>query len=292
MINQSTVWEWLTSFPTGVSIVLGILLVLILAALSILPIEFIKFFNALERRTCKRGSFGVSMGTWPSWATLVATYWVAIPAAIRLWKQHNRILPGGKPAPFTLIGIDLSNSADISLYAHRFGRLWYVPILACAVVFLLRWGKFKTRRDAVKFLVFQLVFTNLLYWGYGFFLMFVLVPVVIALAVVGGALSNKSNSDPAPSSSSEPIAGMDFWKQSSSDSSADSGSPHKPGDVESHGLFGDTATEKRSDGSERRWEHVGESAYGKVYRDQDGKLGTASGTDGYGRPSHIDENFI
>ena len=302
-----TIGIWLSQFDAWLAIALGILFVVLAIAIGIIPVKMIKHFDEMDLRLCKAGAIKSPMGSWPAWTSFAAALWVAIPGAFAVFRKHLQTQDVWQNSIFYAIGFDFSDPvprsllfglwevsipSDFALYFDRFEKLWFVPMLAVAAVFLLRVSKFRSAHAATSFLAGQLLLVNAIYWVYGGYLMFVFVPVIAAFifflfgAISGGSKSSASRREQSRS----PSAGGETETSSSETSASNSGIA-----VESQDMFDTELRHKRSLGPDQHLELDEErsSTYGRVYVDRDtGKSYTETDSDSFNHPTEVRENFL
>ena len=309
--NQVILWDWLVSIPVWAAIIIGVLLIIGFVMLAKFPFRIKGFIEGLERNSCKNGAFETPLGYWPTLITLGATLWIAVPAAFKLFRIHNASFDPYNPnSIFWVFGFDFSNmvpykvafglkecmiSSDMAFYFDSFARLWFVPIVSAALSFLLRLGKFASAGAATGYLVMQFLLVNALYWGYGFLLVFIIVPVIVASAIIivgliAGAGSGASqNSGTRPSSAPHSYGGGGCDSSSSNSSESISGIA-----VEHEDMFNDGVKITPSLGPNRHLEHDSsqDSIYGNTYVDRDnGKEYIVTETDAFGHPTRVEEKW-
>lgn len=190
--NEVYVNDWLLTFPKWA----GIAIVVALLFLAIFPLFQGKRFRRLERATCKEGGEAISLG--PS-----APYWIALLAAIcSAVRVFFRLLAIREMGDAFHCGIDLSKSVEytfpfgvtlpipleLAQSLELFAALWYVPFAAGILSTLLRLGIFRSPGAGFRYLVVQLLAANAMYWIYGTYMAFIVMPVAAILLFVVGYL--------------------------------------------------------------------------------------------------------
>ena len=299
-----TIGIWLSQFDAWLAIALAILFLVLAVAVGVVPVKMIKHFSDMDQRLCRDNSVKSPIGDWPAWISFVATLWVAVPGAFAVFRKHLQTQDVWKSSIFHAIGFDFSDPvphsflfglcemsipSDFALYLDRFEKLWYVPILAVAVVFLLRMSKFRSPQAAIGFIVGELFLTNAIYWLYGGYLMFVLVPIVVTLAVLIFGGGSKGSDVPARQREGNSATAPAREEASSSGTASSSGIG-----VESQDMFNGELVHTRSLGPDQHLEHdeSQDSIYGNTYVDRDsGKEYRVIETDAFGHPTKVEEKW-
>lgn len=187
MMNLVTnCYNWFLACPWWVRYPVDAIVVLFLFYAAFLPIACVHRIDGLEQTTCKDGRKAFSLGpTTPYWISFWAALWCAYRAAKAVAAGSNGIHFGLDLSdwiecvlPF---GITFPFPAELAKGLRMFAAHWYIPFAVCAVSTLLRCRIFKSAGQGFKYFALQLIAANAIYWAYGLFVAFVVMPIPLKL---------------------------------------------------------------------------------------------------------------
>ena len=305
--NQTDLIELIGQLPVWGIIICTLLSIFLFSfIISLLfrsPFILIDRFKITKARYIKKSKY--TFNEWPGWITYAFMLWVSIPNAYRLFKMRN------EGVEFWLLGLDLSDSVpyslffgnldlnipfEIALFLDCFAEFWYVPIVACFIIYLINSSKFYSEIGGIRYLLCQLFWVNVIYWICGFFYMFFVVPgfilyIILFVFSIFGSAQNTTTSEQQWQPQSQPQVNNE---------SSNYKNPYEEKEdnlcytLESQDMFNTQLRRVNGYSPDSILIHDSnqDSIYGNTYVDKDtGKEYRVVETDASGRPTKVEEKW-